>query len=277
MKGLVCGLILAAGCGSTEPPPPTIPLAELPPISETLPPLSAEEQKFELDQVAQAAADLIEKRESEGSLERAAALLRFHWQRHSAALSLNTMLAQVHVHFIDRYDLKNAEHKDPLAKHREAGRIHAREALRVNPDHGPAHYWYGHILLHVADAERSYGKLKEALAQMEKAEKTASDIDHHGPIRMQGRIYQETPGGPFFLGDKKKAQKFYERAVQASPEYLQHRLWLAEIHIDAKKFEPAREQIDFILKAAPRKGHEKDDRKIQEAARKLLEKIPAQK
>lgn len=273
----MAALMLTACCGSPEPPPPTTPLAELPPIPEKLPEVALEEAKLPLDAVAQRAAELIEKREAEGNLERAAALLRYHWQRRSDSLALNTLLAEVHVHFIDRYDLKKADDKEPLAQHREAGRIHAREALRIDPEHGPAHYWYGHLLLHTADAERSYGKLKEALAQMEQAEKTAAGVDHHGPLRMQGRIYQETPGGPFFLGDKRKAQKYYERAIEGSPNFPLARLWLAEVLVDAKKFEPARQQIDRVLKAEPRKNHEAEDRKIQDSARKLLEKIPPQK
>jgi tetratricopeptide (TPR) repeat protein len=284
MRGIWVLPILAACCSPDEPPapaPPKVaqdsPLPAPPPLLESLPALIPQEEKLSVDQALAAANDLIEKRETDGSLEHAAALLRYHWQRHPDSGPLNTLLAQLHVRFLDRLDSDNAEDRPKMAKHREAGKLHAKEALRIDAQNGPAHYWFGHILLQFADAEQSYGRLKEAVPQFEAAEKADPNYDNGGPLRMLGRIYQETPGGPFFMGDKKKAMGYFERAVAASGEFLQNRLWLAEVYVDQKKFAEAKSQIDSILNAKPRQAHAREDQKYQEKAKKLQDKIPSQK
>lgn len=261
-------------CGATERPLPP-PGAPLPALGEVLPEPAPGERTLSLAAAADAAARLIQARETDGSLERAIALLRAHWTRHSDSPAVNALLLEAHTRLADRLDpAKHKENADRAKRHRDAAAFHAGAALRSDPNCGPAHYWFGQLLLLLADVEQSYGRLKEALSHLEKAEASVPDIDCAGPARMIGRVYQETPGWPM-MGDREKALGYYEKAVRRAPESFLNRLWMAEVCVRLKKVDEARRQIRAILDAAPRPDHVKEDRGTQDEARELEKKLPA--
>jgi len=210
--------------------------------------------------------------EAKGSLDHALAFLKEGVKRHPESKELASLLAEACCRTIEAHEPKAGEPQDPLKEVRDAGLKSARAALSVDADCGPAHYWCGYLILHSAEAESSYRLLKEGLRELETAERLACDIDLAGPLRMQGRIYQETPGWPL-LGSIKKAIRLYERAVQKSPEGILNHLWLGEAYQANHQPDLARIQFQWVKSAEARTGHEKEDENARKEAASRLEQL----
>jgi tetratricopeptide (TPR) repeat protein len=264
-------LVLLAACGSPE-PPATVPVSALPSLDDPPAELTPEEKRLDPPRVRVTALQYVQEREMEGRLDRALALLRYHWQRHPDSVDINAVLGEVHCRIVESLDLQKTDEKPRHEKHRNAGKQHVREAIRLDAKHGPAHYWYGHLLLHSADAERSYALLKQALAEFEEANRLAPGYDYAGSLRMMGRIYQETPGWPM-LGSVKKAIECYEASLKAAPGFLQTHLWLGEAHLANKQKDKAREQFEAVVAGRPRPGLAKEDGEHQTKAKEQLDKL----
>jgi tetratricopeptide (TPR) repeat protein len=146
--------------------------------------------------------------------------------------------------------------------------------VRLAPDDGVAQFWLGCLLLHAADAERSYGRLKESLPHLELAEKLAPATDDGGPARMLGRVYQETPGG-FLLGSKPEAIKWYKKSLEVAPDALSTHLWLGETYIASSKSDLARPELERVVATKARGGHEKEEGLYRQQAEALIQKLPA--
>src|SRR5207247_1197948 len=122
--------------------------------------------------VAGAVREALRELESrEDLVPHAISLLRYHWPAAQESADLNAALAQAHARRVEPLELKNEADRAPHKRHREAGTFHAQAALRADANRGDAHYWYGALLLHTADAEQSYSRLKEALAEMQTAKR----------------------------------------------------------------------------------------------------------
>ena len=215
--------------------------------------------------VLKTAERLIEGRESTGSLQEAITLLNAHVADPGQAVPMLVHLAEAHARLVDTLDLEKKEDKPKHKEHREAGRKAARQATELDPNNGPAHYWYGVILLFCADGEQSYSLLKEALRELELADRLSPDLDGAGPARMLGRIYQETPGWPF-LGSTPKAIEYFERANKAAPDHLKNHLWLGLTYEAAGKKSAAREQLELVVASTPHPGHEKEEEAMKTEA-----------
>jgi len=205
---------------------------------------------------------LIERRESPGSLEEAITLLNAHVADPGQALQMLVHLAEAHGRLVDTFDLAKAAEKPKHQEHREAGRRAARMATELDPKNGPAHYWYGVILLFCADGEQSYSLLKQALRELESADRLSPDVDGAGPARMLGRIYQETPGWPF-LGSTRKAIEYFERAQRSAPAHLRNHLWLGLAYEAAGRKGAAQEQLELVVASTPHAGHEKEEQAMK--------------
>jgi tetratricopeptide (TPR) repeat protein len=228
-----------------------------------------------LGQQDKSVADAIQllDRSDQDDLE-AITILRHHWEKSPKSVEINTALARAHARVVDTLDLKNPQDREPHASHRNAGLFHAREALKTDPNCGPAHYWLGVLLLFVADADQSYGRLKEALKELDTAERLDPKVDFGGPARMKGRIYQETPGFPF-LGSLSKANDSFRASLEIAPESLLSRLWLAETLSAQKKPDEARAEAERVTAATARPGFERTDQAIQKKGRDLLRSLDA--
>lgn len=156
--------------------------------------------------------------------------------------------AEAHSRRLEDLDLARPEERPLHDRHLRAGRLHAQEALRLDPDSGEARYWNGALLLHAADAERSYARLKEALAELLAARRLAPRTDSGGPDRMIGRIFQETPGFPF-LGSRSKAIDHYLKSLEIAPRFALTRLWLAETYLADGQPGKAREEAARALES----------------------------
>ena len=117
-----------------------------------------------------------------------------------------------------------------------------------------------------------------ALVQpIKKAAERAAAIDgtyfYGGPWRVLGRLYHKAPGFPISVGSTKKAIECLEKAVAAGEKFFLNRLFLAEAYISNRDKAKAREQLEWLVNAAPNKNHEREDEDIKLQARALLESL----
>jgi tetratricopeptide (TPR) repeat protein len=215
---------------------------------------------------------LIDQRETPGSLDRAITLLEWHAKEHPEVVEVRLLAAEAHARACDLLDNTKSDQKKRHQQHQTQGRFHASSAVSRSPENGPAHYWFGACLLFAADDEQSYSRLKEALAELTRAEKLDPKVDEGGPARMIGRIYQETPGG-FLLGSRPKAMEWYHKSIGVSPNFPLTHLWLAETLAKDSKSKEAHAEIDIVLKAHPVPGHEKELADVKAKADALLKTL----
>jgi tetratricopeptide (TPR) repeat protein len=253
---LLCWPLFAVACSETPEGPVT-------------PALMAEPSAHEkgLDPVT-VGRRLIEEREQDDNLHKAIRLLHWHATQKPQSVDLQILAAEACSLALELLDPKKADDKASHRLLRQLGRPHADEAVRLAPGNGAAHYWRGCMLLHEADAEQSLGKTNEALRDLEKAESLQPSVDDGGPSRMKGRVLAEMPF--LFGGSLSKAVAAYRKSLEIAPDRITTHLWLGEAYLEAKKPELARKELDWVVAAKARPGHEKEDGKDQrEAAEKL--------
>jgi tetratricopeptide (TPR) repeat protein len=245
----------------------------LPDLGEAASPLTDRDKKFDVAQACKEATDELANHEDQ--VRHVIALLRFHWPSNPESAEINILLAQAHARVLEGLELKNKADREPHRRHREAGKFHVEAALRAKPGSADAHYWHGAILLHTAEAESSYGRMKEGLTEMEAAAKLDPRVDSGGPDRMIGRIYQEAPGWPIGLGSRSKAIGFYKKSLEIAPESRLTHLWIAETYSADGQTDNARTEAAKAAEGKPRPGHEKEDKENIQKAQELLKKLDA--
>ncbi|HLY10238.1 MAG TPA: tetratricopeptide repeat protein [Planctomycetota bacterium] len=214
---------------------------------------------------------LIDRREDDDNLDRAIRLLDAQAERNPGSVPLHLLAAEAYSRSLEALGDRKSEQRAHVRQMLAKAKPHADAALRLDPDNGAALYWRACLLLHEADVEKSLGRAREALAQLDRAESLLPAIDDGGPSRMKGRILQELPG--LFGGSTSKAIAAYRKSLEIAPDCITTHLWLGEAYTDAGKTELARKELEGVLAAKPRPGHEKedgDDRKEAEAKLKSL-------
>jgi tetratricopeptide (TPR) repeat protein len=253
---LILTVFVAAGCSDT----PEVE-AERARIDEPTP------QEKKLDPV-KAGREMIEGREKDDNLNKAIRLLHWHASQTPGSADVQILAAEACSRALELLDPAKPADRDSHQKLRQIGRAHAEEAVRLAPENGPARYWKGCILLHEANAERSLGKTNQAIAELDKAQALDPKIDDGGPARMKGRVLSEMPY--LFGGSLTKAVACYRKALDVSANRITTHLWLGEAYIEASKPGLARTELEWVVAAKPRPGHEKEDGAEQkEAAEKL--------
>jgi tetratricopeptide (TPR) repeat protein len=254
-------MVLAPGCASTPAPP-----AEG--FSWQQKQLSDAEKK---DDPMPAATRLIEERETPGHLDHAIALLQWHVERHPDSVELQQLLAEAHSRAAEMLDIAKPEERAPHQHHRTEGMKHGEEAVKLDANSGAAHYWLAANQLHAADAERSLGRAKDALKQLDLADQLTPKIDEGGPSRLRGKVLADMPG--LFGGSTSKAIANYRRSLEIAPNCIITHLWLGQAYLDAKKPDLARKEFEWVVAAKSRPGHEKDDGEDKQKAQELLKKL----
>ncbi len=252
---LVCTLLTLTACAGV--PEEAAPAALMEP--------SADEKGGDAVKIGR---KLIDEREQGDNLNKAVRVLHWHATQKPQSPELQLLAAEACSRALDPLDPKKSADQARHQTLRKMSRPHADEAVRLAPGDGAAHYWRGCILLHEANAEQSLGKTNEALKDLDKAEASKPAVDDGGPSRMKGRVLAEMPG--LFGGSLKKAVEAYQKSLAAAPDRITTHLWLGEAYIEAKKLDLARKELEWVVAAKPRKGHEKEDgADQQEAAEKL--------
>lgn len=142
----------------------------------------------------------------------------------------------------------------------------SRQALRLKPDYGPAHYYLALNLGQYARTKRF--KALGAINEMEKSLLRAIELDpafsHAGPDRTLGLLYLQAPGWPISVGNRAKAERHLTRAVAVAPEYPENHLALIEAWLHWKNGPAARRQAKALADIWPKarerfKGPEWED------------------
>jgi tetratricopeptide (TPR) repeat protein len=254
-------LVLSFGCASS----PVAPQEEAPRQEM---PLSDAEKK---DDPTPTVTKLIEERETPGRMDHAFALLEWHVERHPDSAPLHALLAEAHARSAELFDPTKPEDRPAHQKHRTEGMKHGEQAVKLDPNSGAAHYWFAANLLHAADAERSLGRAKDALKQLELADQLSPKIDEGGPSRMRGKVLEDLPG--LFGGSTSKAIASYLRSLELAPDNITTHLWLGEAYLDAKKIDLARKEFEWVVAAKLKPGHEKEDGIDQKKGQEHLKKL----
>jgi tetratricopeptide (TPR) repeat protein len=108
-----------------------------------------------------------------------------------------------------------------------------RQALRRDSNSAPAHYYLAFNLGQLART-RLLGALK-LVDEMEREFLSAIALDpkfdYAGPHRSLGTLYFEAPGWPASIGNKGKARRHLEKAVELAPDFPGNRLMLLEAYV----------------------------------------------
>ena len=115
----------------------------------------------------------------------------------------------------------------------------SRQAIKQDPMVAAGHYYLAFNLGQLART-----KLLGALPivrEMERELKSARDLDERfdfaGPDRTLGQLYFDAPGWPTSIGDKARARKHLERAVELNDRYPDNQLLLMEASFDSRQKE----------------------------------------
>jgi len=112
----------------------------------------------------------------------------------------------------------------------EQGIAACRQAIAINSNLAPAHYYLGMNIGQVADTKRNLAGLK-MVKEMEREFNIARQLDEHfdfaGPDRNLGLLYFEAPSF-VSIGSRTKARQHLKRAVELAPEFPENRLNLIE-------------------------------------------------
>jgi tetratricopeptide (TPR) repeat protein len=123
-----------------------------------------------------------------------------------------------------------------------------REAVARESNSAPAHFYLAGNLGELAQAEApsltAYRLVFEVEREFLKAAELDVHFDHAGPARTLGELYYKAPSWPLSVGSKHKAQEWFERAVELSPDYPGNQLNLAEAQLRWRE----REALEATLK-----------------------------
>ena len=123
-----------------------------------------------------------------------------------------------------------------------------RELVAHQPKLAAGHYYLAMNLGQLART-KMLGALK-IVDEMEREFKTAHDLDEHfdfaGPDRNLGTLYFEAPGWPTSIGNRSKARKHFERAVELAPEFPENHLNLLDAYLKWSDRKGVRRELDAI-------------------------------
>ena len=163
---------------------------------------------------------------------------------------------------------------------------YAERAARVAPDRAEGHFVLGTALGRAALTKGSREKIRDAKAVRTEALR-ALELDslHDGAWHLWGRWHAEIMrlsgiqrfiakrflgAGIFGQASWAEAVRSLERAVALRPDWIYHRLDLAEIYAERKRYADARGHLEIIGTLAPR---DPMDPEYQRRARELLARI----
>ena len=120
------------------------------------------------------------------------------------------------------------------------------------------------------------GALKYAKAARSFLEKSVDlDPQLHGASAhvVLGTLFAQVPGWPIGFGDKKKALKNFQTALELAPNGIDSNFTYASYLFSQKKYAEAKFYLEKAAIAPPRPGRLKADQRIQSRIVKGLEKI----
>lgn len=158
----------------------------------------------------------------------------------------------------------------------DKGVDYGEQGVEVNEDSLEANFW-------LAVNWGSYGHAKGIMKSLslitpikEKAEHVI-EIDesyfYGGAWRILGRLYHKAPGFPISIGNNKKSLECFEKALALGPKFYLNHLFLAELYISERKYDKAKEHLEWIIDASLNKNHEIEDEGYKGDAHVLLKSL----
>ena len=216
--------------------------------------------------------DLIDRRETDGNLERAVELLMELKQANPEKDIVRGKLSNAYFYVGLFAEEGSSARKDAFEKGVEYG----KEAITLNPDALYGNFWYASNLGYLGMIQgvlASLGSIDPFRKSMEIVVKANENFFLAGPHRALGRLYHQAPGWPISIGNKNKAAEHLERAVELCPTFFANRLYLAEFYVDMGKKKEAREHLEWARDTDLNPAHVKEDQVFKQQAEELLTRI----
>jgi len=146
--------------------------------------------------------------------------------------------------------------QDPVAQEKiyAEGVTACRRSIAIDPKSAPAYYYLSVNIGRVADLKRNLAAFK-MVKEVERAFLRARELDEKfafaGPDRNLGLLYQNAPGWPLSVGDKKLGRKHLTRAVELAGDYPDNRLNLAEAALEWKDLKLVQSELSAVEKLWP--------------------------
>jgi len=146
--------------------------------------------------------------------------------------------------------------KTPAAKEKvfREGVTACRHSLALDAQSAPANYYLGMNIGRIADLKRNlsaFNMVKEVERSFERARQIDEKFSFAGPDRNLGLLYQNAPGWPLSVGDKKLARKHLQRASNLASDYPENRLNLAEAALEWKDTKLFQSELAALEKLWP--------------------------
>jgi tetratricopeptide (TPR) repeat protein len=150
----------------------------------------------------------------------------------------------------------------------------SKKAIELNPKSAGGHFWLG-----VNDGKygESRGILKSLFLvgpikeEMQQVIAIDPAYEHGGPYRVLGRMYFKLPG--FAGGGVDKSITNLKKSLEYAPNVSTTHVFLAESYIKQKDYQNAKNELNFVLKAAVIPGLEPEFQADKAIAAKLLEEL----
>lgn len=221
-----------------------------------------------LEEVSQ----LIDKRETKGSLDRAIEILEKLKAENPDKDIIRGKLSSAYFY----KGLFSAEGSREREDAFDNGSRYGLEAITLNPRAVYGNFWYASNLGYLGlcrGALASLASIDPFKKSMEIVLKENENFYFAGPHRALGRLMHQAPGWPISIGNKNKAMDHLEKAVQLAPNFFNNRLYLAEILVDLGKKDKALEHLEWCKSTPLNAGHEIEDGVYKEGAERLLKRI----
>ncbi|MCP5500064.1 MAG: hypothetical protein H7A25_09190 [Leptospiraceae bacterium] len=214
--------------------------------------------------------EFIDKRETPGHLERAInRLLELKAEFPDEDIICGKLSS---AYFYKGLYEENAKKQEVYYEH---GVNYGKEAISMNPKAIYGNYWY-------ASNVGMLGICKGIMASLASIEPTKKSFEivlkenenffFAGPHRALGRLYHQAPGWPISIGNKTKAVDHLERSIELAPDFMNNRLFLAELYIDIGKKPKAKEHLEWLEATEPKEDHKIEDNIYREKGIKILKK-----
>ena len=150
----------------------------------------------------------------------------------------------------------------------------SKKAIELNPKSAGGHFWLG---VNNGKYGESRGILKSLFLvgpikdEMQQVISIDPAYEHGGAYRVLGRMYFKLPG--FAGGGIDKSITNLKKSLEYAPNVSTTHVFLAESYIKKKDYQSAKNELNFVLKAAVIPGLEPEFQADKATAAKLLEEL----
>jgi len=166
-----------------------------------------------------------------------------------------------------------AERDDMIREGTEAGKA----AVKLQPDKPDGHFWlganYGGSAAHSTLANLS--SFRDIKGEMEAVLKIDESYQGYSAYLGLGRLYLQAPR--VLGGDSEKAIEYLQKGVKLNPAHSLMKFHLAEAYKANNRNAEAQKQIDALMAMSPDPKYVAEHKIALERAKKLLEKIAAER